>query len=45
MEVLELARHDVVHAQVQRFPIDRVADAYERLRDGPKGRAVILPHG
>ena len=46
MEVLELARQGVIHAHVERFPLDRVADAYERLRDGSlEGRAVILPHG
>ena len=46
MEVLELARQGVIHAHVERFPLDRVADAYQRLRDGSlDGRAVILPHG
>lgn len=46
MEVLELARQGVIRAHVERFPLDRVGEAYERLREGSlDGRAVIVPHG
>jgi propanol-preferring alcohol dehydrogenase len=44
MEVLELARQGVIRAHVERFPLDRVAEAYERMREGSlDGRAVICP--
>jgi propanol-preferring alcohol dehydrogenase len=46
MEVLELAREGKIRAHVERFPLERVGEAYERLRDGSlDGRAVICPHG
>jgi propanol-preferring alcohol dehydrogenase len=46
MEVLELAQRGLIHAHVERFPLERVAEAYERLREGSlDGRAVIVPHG
>ena len=46
LEVLELARAGHVHAHVQRFPLDRAAEVYERLRRGEiDGRAVVCPHG
>lgn len=46
MEVLELARAGKIRAHVERFPLEGVADAYERLRAGSlDGRAVICPHG
>jgi propanol-preferring alcohol dehydrogenase len=46
MEVLELAREGRIRAHAERFPIDRVEEAYARLRDGRlDGRAVIVPHG
>lgn len=46
MEVLELARQGKIRAHVERFPLDRVEEAYERLREGRlDGRAVIVPHG
>jgi propanol-preferring alcohol dehydrogenase len=46
MEVLELARAGKIRAHVERFPLDRVDEAYERLREGSlDGRAVICPHG
>jgi propanol-preferring alcohol dehydrogenase len=46
MEVLDLARAGKIRAHVERFPLERVADAYERLREGSlEGRAVICPHG
>jgi propanol-preferring alcohol dehydrogenase len=45
-EVLELARAGHIHAHVERFPLDRVEDAYERMREGKlAGRAVITPNG
>ena len=44
-EVVELARRGQIKAQVERFPLDQVAVAYERLHDGKvDGRAVIVPH-
>ena len=44
-EVIELARSGAVRAHVERFPLDRVDEAYERMRDGTlAGRAVICPH-
>jgi alcohol dehydrogenase, propanol-preferring len=46
IEVLELARQGVIHAHIERFPLERVEDAYARLRDGSlDGRAVICPNG
>jgi propanol-preferring alcohol dehydrogenase len=46
IEVLALARAGAITAHTQRFPLDRVADAYDALRDGTlEGRAVICPHG
>jgi alcohol dehydrogenase, propanol-preferring len=46
LEVLELARSGRIHAHVERFALDDVAAAYERLRRGEiEGRAVICPHG
>ena len=44
-EVIELARSGAIRAHVERFPLDRVDEAYERMRDGTLvGRAVICPH-
>jgi propanol-preferring alcohol dehydrogenase len=46
MEVLDLARAGRIRAHVERFPLDRVEDAYEKMRNGTlDGRAVICPHG
>jgi len=46
MEVLELARRSSISPHVVRFPLDRVEEAYERLRKSRfDGRAVIVPHG
>ena len=45
-EVLELARAGRIRAHVERFPLERAADAYARMREGSlEGRAVICPHG
>jgi propanol-preferring alcohol dehydrogenase len=45
-EVLELARAGHIQAHVERFPLERAADAYQRMRDGSlSGRAVITPNG
>ena len=45
-EVLELARAGQITAHAERFPLERVADAYERMRNGTlSGRAVIAPNG
>jgi propanol-preferring alcohol dehydrogenase len=46
MEVLDLARAGMIRAHTERFPLDRVEDAYARMREGTlDGRAVICPHG
>lgn len=46
MEVLDLARAGKIRSHVERFPLDRVDDAYEKMRGGTlDGRAVICPHG
>jgi len=46
VEVVELARAGKIHAHTKSFPLERAADAYERLRAGTlRGRAVITPHG
>jgi alcohol dehydrogenase, propanol-preferring len=46
VEVLDLARAGRIRAHVERFPLDRAAEAYERMRQGSlDGRAVICPHG
>jgi len=45
MEVLDLARAGKIQAHVERFPLERVADAYASMREGTlSGRAVICPH-
>lgn len=45
-ECLELARQGKIHAHVERFPLDRVEDAYAKMREGTlEGRAVICPAG
>lgn len=45
-EVLDLARTGQIHAHVEHFPLERAAEAYQRMRDGAlTGRAVITPNG
>lgn len=45
-EVLALGRSGAIHAHVERFSLEHVEDAYQRMRDGTlDGRAVICPHG
>jgi propanol-preferring alcohol dehydrogenase len=45
-EVLDLARAGKIRAHVVRFPLDRIEDAYARMRAGTlDGRAVICPNG
>jgi propanol-preferring alcohol dehydrogenase len=45
-EVLDLARAGKIRAHIERFELDRVEDAYARMREGTlEGRAVICPHG
>jgi alcohol dehydrogenase, propanol-preferring len=44
-EVLDLARAGMIRAHVERFPLERVEDAYARMREGAlDGRAVICPN-
>jgi propanol-preferring alcohol dehydrogenase len=44
IEVLDLARADRIRTHVERFPLDRVEEAYTRMREGTlDGRAVICP--
>lgn len=44
MEVLELARAGAIRPHVERFPLERVGEAYEKMRRGElRGRAVITP--
>jgi propanol-preferring alcohol dehydrogenase len=44
IEVLDLARSGKIQAHVEHFELDRVEDAYKRMRDGTlDGRAVICP--
>jgi len=46
IEVLDLARAGKIAPHVERFPLDRVEDAYARMREGSlDGRAVICPNG
>ncbi len=46
IEVLELAAAGKIHAHVERYPLAKVAEVYERLRAGRiDGRAVVCPHG
>jgi alcohol dehydrogenase, propanol-preferring len=46
MEVLELAAAGKIAAYVERFPLDRVEEVYDRLRAGTvEGRAVVTPNG
>jgi alcohol dehydrogenase, propanol-preferring len=45
-EVLDLARTGRIHAHVEHFPLERAAEAYQRMREGSlNGRAVITPNG
>jgi propanol-preferring alcohol dehydrogenase len=44
IELVELARSGRVRMEVETFPLERAAEAYERLRRGEiAGRAVIVP--
>ena len=44
IEVLELARQGKIRPHVERFPLERAHEAYERMRAGTlDGRAVIVP--
>lgn len=44
LEVLELAREGKIRPHVERFPLERAHEAYERMRAGTlDGRAVIVP--
>lgn len=44
VEVIELARSGGIRAHVERFALDRVHEAYDRMRNGQlRGRAVIVP--
>jgi propanol-preferring alcohol dehydrogenase len=46
MEVLALAEAGRLQMTVEHFPLEKAAEAYQRMRDGTlKGRAVITPHG
>lgn len=46
MDVLALAEQGHLRAEVETFPLERVADAYDRMRRGTlSGRAVITPAG
>jgi propanol-preferring alcohol dehydrogenase len=46
IEVLDLAREGKIRAHVERHPLERAAEVYERLRRGEiEGRAVVCPHG
>jgi propanol-preferring alcohol dehydrogenase len=43
-EVIALAEAGRVKPRVERFPLDRVAEVYEKLRDSEiSGRAVVIP--
>jgi alcohol dehydrogenase, propanol-preferring len=45
-EVLALARLGKLHVNVERFPLERALEAYDRMRQGTlRGRAVITPNG
>lgn len=44
-EVLALARTGRLHVKIERFPLERALDAYDRMRAGTiAGRAVITPN-
>ena len=44
MEVVELARGGKINIRVERFPLERATESYERMRQGTLGgRAVIVP--
>ena len=44
IEVLELARHGLVHVETEVFSLDDAPVAYQRLHEGSlRGRAVIVP--
>jgi propanol-preferring alcohol dehydrogenase len=44
MEVLALGAQGRIAAHVERFPLERALDAYDRMRAGTlRGRAVIVP--
>lgn len=44
VELIELARRGRILVDVERFPLERALDAYDKLRRGAiRGRAVIVP--
>src|SRR5512140_1330835 len=44
-EVVELARAGKIHTRVERFGLEKVAEAYQRLKSGMvHGRAVVTPN-
>jgi propanol-preferring alcohol dehydrogenase len=45
-DVVKLAEQGLIRSDVDLFPLDRVADAYEALHHGTlRGRAVVTPNG
>jgi propanol-preferring alcohol dehydrogenase len=46
MEVIELAQQGKLRMTVERFSLEQIPEAYQRMREGTlKGRAIITPHG
>ncbi|TBR39490.1 MULTISPECIES: NAD(P)-dependent alcohol dehydrogenase [Dyella] len=44
MEVIALASSGRIHPLVEKFPLEKAPEVYQRLRDGKiKGRAVLIP--
>jgi propanol-preferring alcohol dehydrogenase len=46
MEVVALAQTGRLQLTVERFPLERIEEVYQRMREGTlRGRAVVTPHG
>ncbi|MCP1996147.1 NAD(P)-dependent alcohol dehydrogenase [Flavobacterium sp. HSC-61S13] len=44
VEVVALARQGKIHIEIEKFPMDRVLEVYDKMRNGQlKGRAVLIP--
>lgn len=44
VEVVALARQGKIHIEIEKFPLDRVLEVYDKMRNGQlKGRAVLIP--
>jgi propanol-preferring alcohol dehydrogenase len=44
MEVIAMARHGQIHAEITEFPLEQAVEVYGKLKAGEiTGRAVLVP--